>query len=287
MGPMNRRTFLKTASVLLLAAGSRPAAALASPWPICELSEDRLGPEEWVEYLRRMREFDKPHPGDIVLEGERLALMKRTLGRVRRLYRTVGDGHFHLLDFNTSLKEARDWRARVGPFERDEIDFLEEIFYEDAAKYGFLGEKPLLNITDRIRDDEVVKVPGSGNYLYRGRPFETFERLTRDIPEGLQLTSGVRGVMKQFLLFFNKADANGGNLSLASRSLAPPGFSFHGISDFDIGQAGFGGDNFTERFVSTPVFARLTELDYVDLRYPRDNDLGVRFEPWHIKVQGA
>lgn len=278
---MNRRDFLK-ATTFLLASGGLSSRALAA---MTQSPAPRLpGGESLAAYLERMRHFDAPHPEDVILQGERLALMKKTLAHLRRLYRTVGDGQFQLLDFNTALKEGRDWRARVGEFSRAETDFLEEIFYEDAAKYGFLGDKPLRNITDRIRSDEVVKVEGSGSYLYRGRPHETFEKMRRDIPSGLVLTSGVRGVMKQFLLFFEKANGAGGNLSLASRSLAPPGFSFHGISDFDVGQQGFGKNNFTDRFVTTPVFARLCELEYVDLRYPRDNMLGVRFEPWHIKV---
>ena len=29
---------------------------------------------------------------------------------------------------------------------------------------------------------------------------------------------------------------------------------------------------------------RLTDLGYIDIRYPPDNDQGVRFEPWHIKA---
>ncbi len=52
----------------------------------------------------------------------------------------------------------------------------------------------------------------------------------------MYLTSGVRGVAKQFILFLAKAEANGGNLSLASRSLAPPGYSYHGVGDFDVGE---------------------------------------------------
>ena len=98
------------------------------------------------------------------------------------------------------------------------------------------------------------------------------------------MTSGVRGMMKQFLLFLNKAYANNGNLSLASRSLAPPGYSFHGNGDFDVGQSGFGSLNFTAQFTETAVFKRLADLGYLKLRYPKDNLLGVRYEPWHIKV---
>lgn len=280
---MRRREFLRAATALLITSGWRPGAWAANSTPATPMSPQ--GPT-LAEYLARMREFDQPHPGDVHLEGERLKLMRRTLNRLRRLYRTIGDGRFHLLDYNTALKEAVDWNSRVGEFARDEMNFLEEVFYEDARKYGFLGEKPLRNITDCIPEDEVTKVPGSGNYLYRGRPYETFVKMQSDVGEGVVLTSGVRGVMKQFLLFFEKADSADGNLSLASRSLAPPGFSFHGISDFDVGQRGFGKNNFTERFITTPVFDKLCRLEYVDLRYPRDNLLGVRFEPWHIKVKG-
>jgi LAS superfamily LD-carboxypeptidase LdcB len=94
----------------------------------------------------------------------------------------------------------------------------------------------------------------------------------------------VRSVIKQFLLFLNKAYRSKGNLSLASRSLAPPGYSFHGIGDFDVGQTGFGPYNFTARFVTTPVYQMLKERGYLKLRYPAGNLLGVRFEPWHIKI---
>ena len=90
--------------------------------------------------------------------------------------------------------------------------------------------------------------------------------------------------MKQFLLFFNKAYKNNGNLSLASRSLAPPGYSFHGIGDFDVGQVGLGAANFNKIFTNTEVFKRLNALGYIKFRYPDKNLLGVRFEPWHIKV---
>jgi LAS superfamily LD-carboxypeptidase LdcB len=90
--------------------------------------------------------------------------------------------------------------------------------------------------------------------------------------------------MKQFLLFLNKAYRSRGNLSVASRSLAPPGYSFHGVGDFDVGQVGFGIANFSSRFTTTKVFKRLRDLGYIELRYPKGNLLGVRFEPWHIKV---
>jgi hypothetical protein len=172
----------------------------------------------------------------------------------------------------------------VGRFSGDELDFLEKIFYVDASTYGFFGKKPLENLTFRVQRREVVKVPYTGNYLYKGLPIETYERIRRDLGNRAILTSGVRSIIKQFLLFLDKARRNNGNLSLASRSLAPPGYSYHGIGDFDVGQVGFGSDNFTTRFTTTPIYRRLRDLGYIDIRYQRDNLMGVRFEPWHIMV---
>jgi hypothetical protein len=81
-----------------------------------------------------------------------------------------------------------------------------------------------------------------------------------------------------------RSDATWVSLSLASRSLAPPGYSYHGIGDFDVGQVGLGADNFSQRFTTTRVYRKLKDLGYMKIRYVEDNMLGVRFEPWHIKV---
>jgi LAS superfamily LD-carboxypeptidase LdcB len=108
--------------------------------------------------------------------------------------------------------------------------------------------------------------------------------IRRALGDDLVLTSGLRSVTKQFMLFLSKAARSGGNLSQASRSLAPPGYSFHGVGDFDVGQRGYGSDNFTWRFTESPVYAKLIDLGFTRLRYTEKNALGVRFEPWHIKV---
>ena len=108
--------------------------------------------------------------------------------------------------------------------------------------------------------------------------------MKNDVGPELVLTSGVRSIVKQLQLFLSKIEASDGNLSLASRSLAPPGHSYHGIGDFDVGKKGFGKANFTSKFSETKEYKRLIELKYVDLRYTIDNQVGVRYEPWHIKV---
>lgn len=80
------------------------------------------------------------------------------------------------------------------------------------------------------------------------------------------------------------------NLSAASRSLAPPGYSWHGRYDFDIGikNIKYRQLNFDKKFVTTPLFKELFtagHISFADLRYQQHNGLGVRFEPWHIKVE--
>ena len=235
------------------------------------------------DYLHKMQNFDQPHPEDIYVEKEVLPVLRSCVSRLKRLELTVGHGNFYLLSFDDGRDIARNY-PDVGEFTKTELDFLESIFYTDSSLYGFIGDKPIDKMTYRINENDAVKIPATGNYLYRGMPENMYEKLKKHVGDKLYLTSGIRGVVKQFLLFLDKADINRGNLSLASRSLAPPGYSFHGIADFDVGQMGYGILNFTGSFTRTEVFKKLEDLEYVSLRYTKDNLKGVRFEPWHIKV---
>ncbi|MBL0699250.1 MAG: D-alanyl-D-alanine carboxypeptidase family protein [Desulfosarcina sp.] len=236
------------------------------------------------DYLHKMHDFDQPHKDDIYLNTAQFRVLKSSVARLKRLQKTVGHANFYLLSFDEALKISRVY-SRVGRFSKSEIDFLETIFYENSSRYGFFGEKPFKDITSRILKQEVIKIPYTGNYLYKGEPFSVYNKIKKEIGDNVILTSGVRSIIKQFLLFLDKACRNKGNLSLASRSLAPPGYSFHSIGDFDVGQVGFGYDNFTERFTTTEVFKKLQKFGYINLRYKRNNLLGVRFEPWHIKIR--
>lgn len=280
---MKRRDFLKTLASGLIGFCASPQSACAEVAK--NLSPDHAPQydEEIKDYLLKMRTFNRYHKEDVVLAPERQHLLQSTVDRLKRLQQTVGYANFHLLNFDGALTIARN-SSRVGDFAKNELMFLEMIFYEDAALLGFMGAKPLSKLTDQIQMKEVVKVPHTGHYLYKGQPYELYARIKKVVGSDVILTSGVRSVVKQFLLFLNKAYASEGNLSLASRQLAPPGYSYHGISDFDVGQVGFGSYNFTEQFIYSDVYKKLEGLGYLSLRYPQDNLLGVRFEPWHIKV---
>ncbi len=235
------------------------------------------------DYQKKMKNFNKPHKDDIVVSSADTKTFDSLIKRIMRVQRIVGHGHFQLYSLDDAIKAGKNY-SRIGPFSREELKFMETIFYNDASRYGFFGQKTLNNITDKTKSRDVFKVPYTGNYIYRGVPLDMYRQIGKQVGKNATLTSGVRGIMKQFYLFLNKAAKNGKNLSLASRSLAPPGYSFHGNGDFDVGQVGFGLSNFTERFTTTNVFKRLYDLGYLKLRYPEKNYLGVRFEPWHIKT---
>lgn len=279
---MERRDFLTALATGVMLVGLAPK-VLAEIVRIPSASPSQKYDDHIKDYLHKMRHFDEPHEEDVYLDRERFQLLKSSLKRLKRLQGTIGHGNFHLLNFDDALKIARSYPS-VGRFPKDELDFLEMIFYEDCTRFGFFGRKPIKSLTCWIGKQEVVKIPHTGNYLYKGLPLETYKRIKQDVGDQMILTSGVRSVTKQFLLFLNKAHKSRGNLSLVSRSLAPPGYSFHGVGDFDVGQIGFGAANFSERFTTTEVYRKLADLGHINLRYPQDNVLGVRFEPWHIKA---
>jgi len=239
--------------------------------------------DELKDYLQKIHNFNKPHDDDVLLDHGQYETFESTVLRLRRLQKLVGHGNFNILNFTDGLSLAGNY-SKVGKFTKQELQFMELTSYEDGQRYGFLGQKPLKEITDQVKKKDVIKIPHSGNYLYKERSIEIFDDIKKELGDQVILTSGIRSVMKQFLLFLNKVHSSEGNLSLASRSLAPPGYSFHGNGDFDVGQKGYGKLNFTGTFTETEVYKRLSEMGYLQLRYPADNKLGVRYEPWHIKI---
>jgi len=242
-----------------------------------------LGDAHVKDYLTKIRHPNVPHKNDIYLKPEQLQPLETVVAKFGKIQATVGHGNFCVLGFEEALRIAGEF-PQIGKFTSPELDFLEMIFHRNADDYGFKGEKLLVTLGQIIKKRDVFKVPSSGNFLFKEESLKKYERVKMDLGPDLVLTSGIRGIPKQFLLFLNKAYHHDGNLSLASRSLAPPGYSFHATGDFDVGQKGFGGGNFSEQFVTTPVFKMLASEGFVKCRYERDNMLGVRYEPWHIKL---
>lgn len=280
---MNRRKLLQTICLATASMGSSSTVLARARKKIIETTEPSKD-EDLKDYLNKIRNFDDHHQDDVIIEKSLYPVFESTLAKLKRLEKLVGHGNYNILSFPDAIRYATNY-SQVGAFDKAELSFMESVFYEDGKHYGFLGHKPLKEITDHVKKKDIIKVPYSGNYLYKDISLALYDTIKKELGDKVVLTSGIRSVMKQFLLFLNKAAKYEGNLSLASRSLAPPGYSFHGNGDFDVGQVGYGIHNFTERFTETEVYQRLSEMGYLQLRYPEDNRLGVRYEPWHIKIR--
>lgn len=202
--------------------------------------------------------------------------------KLRDIQRYIGYGNFNLISFDEMLKVPQ--YSGVKHFTKEEIEFLEYIFYYDPKFHGFYGERVSHKITDAVNKKDVIKIPHTGHFLFKGEPHKTYLRMCEDIGETLILTSGIRSIVKQSKLFIDKLKKEEGNLSQTSKSLAPPAFTYHSIADFDVGKKGFGYANFTSRFALTEEFFKMRKLEYIDIRYTIKNLDGVRYEPWHVKV---
>lgn len=233
--------------------------------------------------LDKIKNFDQVFSEDVFLSAEKYAIFQSTLKRILRVKKVIGYANFNLISFDDMLFYAHRF-PNIGKFKNIELALIDEIFFFDANEYGFHGNKVIKELTSKINKKETIKIAGSGHYLFQGDAVTKFKQIKRDIGPDLILTSGVRSIVKQLELFLSKLNSSNGNLSLASRSLAPPGHSYHGVGDFDVGKNGFGKFNFTAKFADTTEYKKLIELKYVDLRYTQFNKVGVRYEPWHIKV---
>jgi hypothetical protein len=242
-----------------------------------------LHPDNMILDQVALTPLDPLPPPDVILSPAQRIVFDSALARLRRLQNYVGYGNFNIIGWDQSLKLARNLDV-VGAFTADELELIEELFFADAQTLGFYGDKVVTSLSSNIPSRDIVKIPRSGHFLFKGDSTDTYHRIRRDLGDSVILTSGIRSVVKQIYLFMNKAEKVDGNLSLASYSLAPPGHSYHAVGDFDVGKKDFGHRNFSEEFAKTDEFKRLIDLGYLDIRYPQQNPFGVRYEPWHIKV---
>lgn len=296
---VDRRTFLKIAgSTALTGMWVPPVCGLKTVWAQDSPYRQAFPPDQGVKdalvdaenegasgdtHHLKVRFFNRDFKDDVFLPDSEMPLLLSTQKRFERIQRQIGHGNFCLAGFDGARAYARTY-ACIGAFPQKEIDFLEKLFHRPARDYGFMGKKTISRLTWQVPSGKTLKVHGSGNYLYKGSAYLLYQDIRKKIGAEAVLTSGIRGVSKQFLLFLSKAVQSRGNLSMASRSLAPPGYSFHATGDFDMGEKGFGIDNFTEKFTRTRVFNRLASLGYIRFRYGPRNHLGVRYEPWHVEV---
>ncbi len=214
------------------------------------------------------------------LEYKSLISMNKKLTKVKH---HIGYANFNLVSYSEVLKVVKH-NSKIGEFNFDELSIIDRLFNENPSKYGFFGERTCYDINNKISKKDVIKIPRTGHYIFKGTPTQDYKRIIGDIGDTLYLTSGVRNVMKQLNLYSNKLIKLNGNITQASRDIAPPSYSFHSIGDFDVGKMGLGAKNFTSAFAKTQEFTKMKKLDYIEMRYTHNNSDGVRFEPWHVKI---
>ncbi len=159
--------------------------------------------------------------------------------RLKRLRSVVGFGNFNVIGFDRALQYARTYSS-IGAFTKEELQFIEILFYADPGQFGFYGKRTCNSLTQQIPMKEVTKVPYTGHYVYKDF-HATYEKICRDVGKSLILTSGVRSVVKQLSLFLSKVRKCDGSIALAAHSIAPPGYSYHSIGDFDVGKVALAG----------------------------------------------
>jgi len=206
------------------------------------------------------------------------------LDKLNTVQSWVGYVQFNAISFDEMLKTAAYCKK---PLTSSEIGYIETIFYGDPRRYGFYGERTVPNLTAITSKSNLEYINKTGHFLLKGAAVEKYNTIKKLIGNDVILTSGVRAPVKQLQLFLKKMVSEGGNLRAASTAIAPPGFTFHSVGDFDIGKVGYGQYNFTERFQETDVFKKLYDGGYISIRYTTNNPYGVRYEPWHIKVTGG
>lgn len=244
--------------------------------------KNNIQPEQ-KKAINKNIDFAKDYDDDVFVAQDDVITLHSVHLRLKKLQSTIGYGNFNIVSFDDALVFAKRFPA-VGEFTPAELEFIEKIYTYDAKAYGFYGNKVEASLTAAVRKNNAFKVPYTGHYLFKEQSYQYYEKIRKSVGEGIILTSGIRSNVKQLHLFLAKVVRVHGNLSRASRSLAPPGYSYHGIGDFDVGRKGWGGKNFTDAFSETDEFKRMQDLGYVAIRYDENNHLGVRYEPWHIKV---
>lgn len=206
------------------------------------------------------------------------------LDKLNTVQDRVGYVQFNAISFDEMLKVAQYCNK---PLNQSEIGYIEAIFYGDPRRYGFYGERTVPSLTAVTPKSDLQYISKTGHFLLKGAAIEKYNSIKKLLGNEVILTSGVRAPVKQLYLFMKKMVNEGGDLRATSTSIAPPGFTFHSVGDFDIGKAGYGQYNFTERFQETDVFKKLYDQGYITIRYTNNNPFGVRYEPWHIKVTGG
>ena len=263
---MNRRSFIKSVSSALILADTSILYA-----------KNKMYIKDSIDFTKNI------HKDDVFVSKKDFVMLQSIASKLHIIQKNVGHGNLNIISFDEILLIGIITNG-IKKFTKEEISLIEDIFYEKPTNHGFLGDRTCFKLTDKINKKKIKRVTNTGHYLYKGDSTKKYNKMCKDVGNNVCITSGVRSIVKQMSLYFDKIIKFNGNISKASNSIAPPAYSYHALGDFDIGKKGLGSDNFTTRFTKTKVFKKIKKLSYIDMRYTIDNKDGVRYEPWHVKI---
>lgn len=187
-------------------------------------------------------------------------------------------------DTETPQAAVADEPAALAPADGESGDNSQQITEADL-----LGHRPYTVASA----DTLRAVTADGRVRLRGKAAEQFLAMQADArARGISLAalSGYRTFEEQKYLFFQiKADRAQDARDRAKVS-APPGYSEHHTGyAIDIGDGSAPSTHIQESFENTPAFAWLernaARYDF-ELSFPRDNEQGISYEPWHWRYVG-
>lgn len=214
----------------------------------------------------------------------------------------------HISTIIEKLKARRnDMDLRIMSFDdlyalltKPEAVVIEKLLKLKPSNYGFKGG--FLGVSDvpsdlvRITGQKYVDIDEEkiiGTQFLPKSIFDAYTELNRamkaDIGEQVLVNSGYRSPAYQIVVFIEILKKNEYNVAETASRVALPGYSQHGYpraQAMDVMPTripeGYAED--LESFTRTPQYkwfkANATRFGFVE-SYPKGNDLGVIYEPWH------
>ena len=233
-------------------------------------------------------DVDRLQPADIRLAKDTLKILKPFIDSKK------STGAMNLLTFATL----------DAPLKPEQKNFLDEIRKLDPKLLGAtahsFAEVPMDTLFMRVPDQSIrrgsVSIPLPKQYL----PLDVYkayegmmEAMKKDLGKVLYVDSGYRSPAYQLYLFLRYLPRHRYSLRENNRFVALPGHSEHGAPhhqaiDF-INEEGVNGEDHPEEFEALPEYTWLTEHANSHgffLSYPRGNQWGTSFEPWHWHYEG-
>lgn len=219
---------------------------------------------------------------DYILTKPELISLKSLDKKIGVVFRHIGYKKSNIINYYDFIKELNASKG-LTPLTKNEKEIFDKIYYMDAKEFGFKGARVSSSYKKFIKKEDLIDV-GSGHYLYRGKSYRLYEQISRDTNDTIMITSGFRNVLKQFYIFTMRVIKLKGDMTKAKDLIAPPAYSYHYHGDFDIGVVGMGIDNFTSKIIEYKEYQKLIDLGTISIRYTKYNKIGVKYEPWHIKI---